>query len=694
MGCGPSRTAIQMSTFLVDGRRYGTRSAGSFKWSSVSATSLKGESRTSYDRVGNMLTYVDPNGHATTITYDSRGLQRSLADPDLSNCANPNACRWEFKYDLGGRLLMSQDARRQRVTLRRDELGRVYSKDYCDNGSSLSCGDNPDVQYIYDSYPNGLGRLATSRQLGELQNAVSYEYDKWGRVLRATHKVRDVTATTESRYDFLGRVLQITYPGQSLNGISEVTYGYDFGGRVKSVDVTRRDGSQTPFIVDRQYDPLGRVTSALWANGTTSAFEYYGYGVDAPRAGVGKLKRYDIFRAAICEGCSPTTLDSAVYTYFDDGNIESTAWPGRLSATVYEYDYASRLVGASTDGDLGRLLQFRYASNGTPERAWDESMPATQDTWYRYRAVGDAAAGPKAVIGTAADPESSPNYIFRYDPNGSLTQQVLLSSGATTTYTYNFDRSLIRIQAPCPNGSSNVFVTRTYYDSDQNPALASVPSTCSAKSTLKYYLGDYFQLVRTDLGTASEANEERSFIVVDGRKVGFASDSYPGELFFFHDQPNVGSITMVTDSSGAVRSRRAYGPFGDREHSEGDLQGLDTDLPEARRTGTATFAWERVHTIRSYDACLHRMRSCQTPRVPMEWIGTATRTATPFVIQTRADTFLASRRLSLSGRTMEQRERSMLLRSTRTRLQRSTKDTSTLTPQAVKVRGRHGIRLK
>lgn len=189
-----------------------------------------------YDVSGNLTQYeqsqtqpVIPHSSIlshTVATYDSRGLLRTLVDPDLSNCANPESCPFRYSYDHNGRLIRIVIPDGRAITYRRDELGRVYYIDYCSNGLIPNCGDeNNDHQYTYDNYygtPGDLYRLTLAQDRNDQSdspNYVSYEYDTWGRLIQETRRVYDETRTTGYEYDLLGRVTKLIYPsGGPISG--------------------------------------------------------------------------------------------------------------------------------------------------------------------------------------------------------------------------------------------------------------------------------------------------------------------------------------------------------------------------------------------------------------------------------------------------------------------------------------------
>jgi YD repeat-containing protein len=338
-----------------------------------------------YNAHGQPLTVVDPNGLATTMTYDVRqrlktrsvGSELTTYDYDavgqLTKVVLPDGSFLSYGYDDAHRLTSMQDNLGNRVAYTLDLLGNRTQEQVFDPANQLA----QTRSRVFDN----LSRLF--RELGAQGQTTEYAYDDEGNVVSVKDPLNRITS---SQYDALNRLRQVTSPAPisavtqyAYNGLDALTQvtdprslvtGYavdglgnlnvqtspDTGTTTNSYDaagnlLTQTDAkSQTTTYA---YDALNRVTLITFHDGSKQAYAY-----DTGTNGIGRL-------ASITE-TDPANQPTSViaYAYDPHGRVASeTRTVGGVPYVVaYGYDSAGRL--ASLSYPSGRTLAYAYDSLG------------------------------------------------------------------------------------------------------------------------------------------------------------------------------------------------------------------------------------------------------------------------------------------------------------------------------------------
>jgi RHS repeat-associated protein len=363
-------------------------------------TLWRGASLFTYDRQDRIksLKYLNPDlseSGLTSFTYDSRGLQRSVAEPNRSNCGTPTSCPWRFEYDLDGRLTRIADPIGAAVRSYHDELDRVYWRDYCDNYSA-ACLSNPDGYFDFDGASPGLLTLA---RLQGTSDRVQREYDVWGRLIRETQVMAARTAITEYSFDDANRLQLIRYPpagsGRTLR------YAYGASGHLSQVDWIANAATDPPSSViarSFEYDMFGRLSRIAWGSGLVTSYEYNSAGA-TNGGGRHRLRSTKVF-----DPQNNAVRFRTTYVYSRAGNVTNAFYEDYGSHSpqyAYEYDHADRLTRstfvANTFGRaFDRTWRFGYSPNGnlafalnaSPEGPWRlAAAGATPTTGINTNAV-------------------------------------------------------------------------------------------------------------------------------------------------------------------------------------------------------------------------------------------------------------------------------------------------------------------
>jgi RHS repeat-associated protein len=523
-----------------------------------------------YDRVGNLDWYEDQSGNRTSMFYDSRGLMRRLEDENLSNCRGSAAnCPRTFKYDKAGRLIRHIDAENTIVEFFRDELGRIYQKKWL--GANLP-EPRGGVRFDYDLGANGLTHLASITRSKD--NTVSYVYDNWGRPRHKTRTVGNLSLTTSQTYDRLGRVTSLSYPQPIPRLVRErVDYIYGDNGLLSRVILTdcctpppsRNVPRSRDIVVNVTYDASGRPTRIKWGNGVETTATYNQ---------MQKLRTSSVF-----DGTS--YLAQMFHNYYANGDIKSIADISGDWERMFTYDYADRLKGVTQNtisqngqGALTRSADrswnFSYSANG--------NMLSKNAFSYQYSGVG---AGPHAVTRVGARH-------YQYDANGAMIS-VTTSSG-TYQYDYDFEG---RITYASQNST-----TFTY---DGIGERVRKQWTVGTRLFDLHYFGPHFEVL-TENGTP---NYER-YVLMGGQRIAYITDKHPGKTFYLH--PNyLGSVSLITDETGANYYRRRYMPYGARHLESGVDTGLRYGFTGREEDGNFIYLG-----VRQYDPSIARMTQPDT----------------------------------------------------------------------------------
>jgi RHS repeat-associated protein len=555
---------------------------------------------------GDLTKSVDPDGHATTISYDAFGDKAAATDA-LGNktlygydtatgwltsqvspsgvaagvtpsCTAPAAGCTTFSHDAYGDLTQTTDA-----------LGHVTKSTYDADGNKLSDtnADSQTTTYAYDAAdqavkttaPDGTASRTDYNPDGTIADTVnglgdktSYGYDGQGR--RDSRGDPD-GQTTKSSYDPAGLLTKITNPSGQVT-----TMTYDAASRLAAVSYS---GGSTPSV-SYGYDPAGNRVSMTDGTGTTSwTFDIFG-DVTSKTTGAGA---------------------SVSYGYDTAGNQTSILYPGQTTAATQAFDADERL-SAVTDPS-GNATAFGYAPDGQISTV----------TYPNGDTVTDGYDGTDTLTSTDVTGASGAigSFGYGYDTAGQLTSQT--AGTGTQSYTYS-DRGQLASSADGTTGSYTVDAadnpttvggttqtfdaasqltgtgTTTYAFNAEGDRTGSTPATGTASSygydqagqltsytgqngTATYsYDGTGLRATKTVGGTTTSfvwSDQQTPNLLSDGTDdYLYGPDAMPIEQFgsggtdwFVHDQ--VGSTVLLLNTSGAAAGGYAYTPYGAVTHS-------------------------------------------------------------------------------------------------------------------------------
>ncbi|HEX7316667.1 MAG TPA: hypothetical protein VF297_22385 [Pyrinomonadaceae bacterium] len=463
-----------------------------------------------YDTLGN-LKQVSQSTQPRSFVYDS--LSR------LTSATNPEGGTVEYRYDANGNLVLKIDPRthpagfdlstcsipytetKVATCFEYDSLNRVKSRTYNDG--------TPRVDLVYDTLPNGKGRLTSLGNSASMYNVVSY--DTLGRATASSQTTGGVTySMPDYHYNLAGGLTSEQYPSGKV-----VAVDYDSAGRLTGV---RNQASNNFYAgagaqsTDRvQYAPHGATAALRLGNGLWEHAEFNE-----------RLQIVQIGLGTAVADSSKLQFDFNYGTNDNNGNLRSQSInvPGSLSLTQsYYYDPLNRLDIAReakvTGGGEAEVWKQRFNYDRFGNRAFKSSETT------------DNVEGPQLSFGPASNRITTNGY--DYDSAGNLT------AAPNFTYQYDAENRMVTVNGGTGNPGGAVYA----YDGGGRR----VKKVTGLETTVYVYN-------------------------VTGQLVAEYSNQVVGGGVSYLTQDHLGSTRVVTDVDGAPKSRHDYLPFGEEVRTD------------------------------------------------------------------------------------------------------------------------------
>ena len=457
-----------------------------------------------YDANGSLNSRVDPNGHLTSWMHDLDGRMTARTT---------GVGTWNYAYDANGNL----------ETLETPA------------GSSTGTVGDGTITHIYDR----MGRR-TSTDYSDGTADVTRTYDLAGRPATMV----DGAGTASYTLDDADRLLSLARSGggPGLNG--SISYGYDDAGNITSR--TLPDGSNSSYV----FNDDGRLVTVT-ADGASTSLAYDAAGnltTTTLPAGNGHVETRSYDRAGrlttVENTKSPTILSKHLWTLDPAGN------PTKIKTTrgttdvydVYEYDPRNRLTNACYDR-ASTAIDCTAATNAI-RYAYDKVTNRTQEV--RSGSVGNT--GTIDYIYNAADQltsatKSGLTTSYTYDANGNQ------ASIGSRTYSYGLANQLV-------STTTGTVTTNFGYDGDGRR----ISSATTGGPDLRFTWDAVTNSAVAELALERDASGNLVRRYVNGSN-GALNVSHPGGAYWLHRDP-LGTVTDVTDASGAAQWRYEYEPYG------------------------------------------------------------------------------------------------------------------------------------
>jgi len=606
-----------------------------YTWNSfgevLTATDPLGKVTTNtYDTKGNLLTTKTPLGNTTTFTYDTKGELLTIKDPRLNvttltyttaglipSIKDAQDNLTQFQYDARGNRTVVIDALNQTTSYTFDSRNRLtkimyptlpattvqFAYDYRGRRTSLTDANSKVTQYGYDD----ADRLTTVTDAAN--NVTTYTYDTENNLTSITDAATNKTSFT---YDALRRVTQTSFPSNLTEN-----YGYDANGNLTS-KIDRKNQKIT-----YAYDAANRLTSKTYPDTTSVSYTYdltnhltqavdptgtYGFTFDADGHLTQTSTAYSFITGktftlgyaydAAANRTSMTDPQNAgtTYVYNTLNRLSSLTSPqgafgfsyDALSrrtqltrpnnvATNYTYDPLShlqsvlhQLSGSTIDGATyaidatgNRTSKTDRLANVTSNYAYDSIYELTGVTQgaattenYTYDAVGNRLTSlnvPSYAYNNSNELTSTSNATYTSDNNGNSLAKT--DSTGTTSYTWDFENRLTSLTLPGTGG------TVTFkYDTFGRRIQKS-----SATGTTNYLYDGPNSLEEVDASGNLVARYTQTQNIDEPLAM-----LRSGATSFYHAD-GLGSITSLTNSSGALSATYTFDSFGNLASSTGTL---------------------------------------------------------------------------------------------------------------------------
>ncbi len=500
--------------------------------------------RYAYDVVGNLTAVYSPaSSTPVRMFYDTKDRKIAMIDPDMGS--------WQYFYDAIGNLRKQIDAKGQRTDMVYDDLDRMIMR-LENEGATV---------WQYDIAANGIGKLSkmigpielTTTQLTEQRTTPNvatvltlataqqfsrqHSYDNLGRANSIVTNIDGTAFVMDTSYDLYSRVELVTYPtnvGINIPTRFAVKNIYNSNGFL-----IRIENASNQYAYWKLGDTTGNIVSATNAKGQI-IMESFGNDVTT-------INNYNPVTGLLLKRTSgvgsSSSIQNAEYVFDSIGNLENRIDHNQIVSNVslsesFTYDELNRVKDIKLNNVLPLSWQYSYDDSGN-------ILYNSGFGTYLY----NGASGPHAVDTIVNANTSTIINSYSYDANGNMTSD----NDRAITYTSFNKPNLIT-----KGSNSHAF----YYSGDYTRYKQVTTDGQTLYLSARYDAGTHFER-RTENGVSKDVH----YIYAGGALVGtytvLASDIR--ETRYFHTD-YLGSISVITDESAAVRERLSYSPFGQRRN--------------------------------------------------------------------------------------------------------------------------------
>jgi RHS repeat-associated protein len=466
---------------------------------------------TTYNRLGQKTTVTDQRGTAHTYLYDKLGRQTDDQVTTVGT-ADGTVRRISQSYEVRGLIatVTSVDAVTGGTVL--NQVQYAYNRfgqptsEYQEHGGLVNTSTSPSVQYGYDSGASASNEIRPASLTYPNGRVITYYYDTSSDLNYKMNRVSSIKdgTTVLAAYTYLGAgtAVQVNYATEP--GIVLDLWGGTSG-------------------VFNGIDRFGRVVDQRWVKSGTDKDRYqYGY-------------------------------DSMGNRLWKQNLVQTT-----LLDELYAYDVLNRL----TQMQRGTLDTGHTTITGTPavEQDWNLDETGNWSDFNTYAngtqdlaqsRVCNRANEITAITGTPdwADPT--------YDAAGNMTSLVKASSPTSNlTAIYDAWNRLVEVK----DGASTVSKHR--YDGLRRRIVKESYSGGSLTETRHFYVTNRWQNVEERVGAASTADVQYVWGARYVDDLVCRDDATPRRLYAMQDANF--DLTAVCDTTGAVKERYKYAPYGER----------------------------------------------------------------------------------------------------------------------------------
>lgn len=436
-----------------------------------------------------------------TFIYDRAGR--------LKSAENPESGVTRYEYDGNGNLMIVTDARNQSTIRTYDALDRLLTVTSPDG-----FGQNTVERLCYDGrHATETGCTGSDTVRGLLtgtwstSSSSAYTADALGRITLASQLPAGsaLPYSLEFTYNVDGTPATVRYPSSRL-----VAYQYDAAGRAKKVGLNVVGAGE--YAMDMTYAPHGALATAQWGNGVTESWTFN--------------NRLQAQTMQASKGGLLLGLTFGYGTANNNGNV--------LTQTIQVGSQKTYLQTYSYD-DLNRLTRVDEATQAGGGNSWWMSFDYGR---YGNRWVSGASNGVALHAATAtaqSQYDESKNQLIKQSNGQNLPGNAHDAAGNLQNHpelgVMIFDGQNRLVRHTASGGVVNMF-----YDAEGRRVKKTSPN-----GTVHYIYGPGGKLWAEDGGAGWPGTATRRFLTSD----------------------TLGSTRLVTDSTGVVKERRDYHPFGE-----------------------------------------------------------------------------------------------------------------------------------
>ena len=404
----------------------------------TSSKTLGVQTQRSPDSAGNVHSVTDPNGHATTFSYQW-GLASNTQTPlyAIARTINSDGTvasvtrrggTTTYGFDALGRVTSVNAPGRTAVTLTYNAASTVTTQ-----GSSVATAQL-----------DGFGRTEAVTTNAGLSQWV--QFDALGQVILQSYPADGSTWAADGlAYDDLGRVVSVSHSGGGA-----ITTAYSGA----TVTVTDENGHATTQHWASFSPSDGRLLSVTDPAGQVWQYAYNGLGsltsVTQP-GGSARTFTYNSRNQLVSE--THPESGTTTYAYDDAGNL-TTKQDATGTVLTYVYDANNRLIAVQAPGADGISTAYDEADSPTALATGAASTVLAYDTADRLTTRTDTISGHAFVSS------------YTYDGLDNLIA-ITYPSGRTIGYDYDAANRITRVHDDTVNYASGI----TYHPSGRVAAL-------------------------------------------------------------------------------------------------------------------------------------------------------------------------------------------------------------------------------
>ncbi|HEX5153589.1 MAG TPA: RHS repeat-associated core domain-containing protein [Parafilimonas sp.] len=519
-----------------------------------------------YDKVGNLTTVTDPNGHDWMTTYDKRDRKKTSKDPlankttwfydgtgNVIKVMRPDDGITINQYDKMGRLLKTTDPKKQ-----------VTKMSYDDEGNMISLRDPNQHLYSFEYdllnrktkmiYPNDSSEKYSYDPVGNLKTYTNredfvrtYAYDNRNREISSTWSDIVTPAVTRT-YDIANRLRSV------ISSVNAISYGYNSTNELIA-DTQLISGLATMKVLNYAYNADGLLSQIIYPGGEKVSYRYTGRNqVDS-----------------VMEGNKAKPL--AVYSYDPNGNRIAKALENGTN-TVFAYDNANQLLTVDNKKGVVSFARFDYGYDKVNNRTYMQRDNAKGDV-YTYDATDQVtgvqydATNPN---GTPTNPVRTAGYVYDSAGNRKQVTDNSVSQNYITNNLNQYTKTGDSLLTYTPTGNLKAFNGWAYtYDAQDRLIQAKKGSTtvqCTydglnrmikriINGTVRCNYYDRWNLIQDRNASDAIGAQYINGVNVDEiLKKGAATDT----VCYHYDA--LGNATHLTNKTGNVLEQYTYDVFG------------------------------------------------------------------------------------------------------------------------------------